>query len=248
MIEALRDAVHLAASRTSDSTATRSRVSVGESKREMKGSIAQPRRAPRGPAALLMGVGNPEGHRRGGRRRNRNVRACCQAERRQRRAFTRTATVKLATPAPDDDTRALDASVPATPATILGAYMQSPQKVNGSRRQAQHGHKTAIDQTLARLREAIAERKLADCVGGSSRGAPGNPGDKLRVPMVYTPRLLKRIGDDRVEFHRIRPRSPAGAPAPAYEPVRHHHRHVRRLVILMMIRPQLKREKEHKQR
>ena len=170
MIEALRDESLAGLANIGFDGYAIGGLSVGESKREMKRVIAHT--APRLPAdqpRYLMGVGTPEDI----------VEAvaagidmfdCVLPTRNARNGwlFTRYGDVKIRNARHRDDTRALDASCPCyTCAHFSRAYLHHLQKVNeilGARLNTVHN--LHYYQTLMReLREAIAERKLADCVG-----------------------------------------------------------------------------------
>jgi len=170
MIEALRDESLAGLANIGFDGYAIGGLSVGESKREMKRLIAHT--APRLPAdkpRYLMGVGTPEDI----------VEAvtagidmfdCVLPTRNARNGwlFTRYGDVKIRNARHRDDTRALDASCPCyTCAHFSRAYLHHLQKVNeilGARLNTVHN--LHYYQTLMReLREAIAERKLADCVG-----------------------------------------------------------------------------------
>ena len=146
-------------------------LSVGESKREMRRVIAHT--APRLPAdkpRYLMGVGTPEDI----------VEAvaagidmfdCVLPTRNARNGwlFTRFGDVKIRNARYRNDTQALDGTCPCyTCAHFSRAYLHHLQKVNeilGARLNTLHN--LHYYQTLMReLRGAIAERKLADIIGG----------------------------------------------------------------------------------
>src|SRR5712664_2703581 len=145
-------------------------LSVGESKREMLRVMAHT--APRLPAdkpRYLMGVGTPEDIVE-------SVAAgidmfdCVLPTRNARNGwlFTRFGDVKIRNARYRDDTRSLDESCPCyTCGHFSRAYLHHLQKVNeilGARLNTVHN--LHYYQTLMReLRSAVAERRLADCIG-----------------------------------------------------------------------------------